>query len=108
MAESPSRDDARETLRYTFDQIAALYDRARPNYPEQLFDDLFAVGSLGPRTKVLEIGCGTGQASRPLARRGCQLVCVELGEKLAEIARLNLADFPLVDVNTASFGTWEP
>jgi SAM-dependent methyltransferase len=108
MAESSSKDDARETLRYTFDQIAALYDRARPNYPEQLFDDLFAVGSLGPGTKILEIGCGTGQASRPLARRGCQLVCVELGEKLAEIARLNLADFPLADVNTASFETWEP
>lgn len=30
MAESSSRDDARETLRYTFDQVAALYDRARP------------------------------------------------------------------------------
>jgi len=101
-------DDARETLRYTFDQIATLYDHARPNYPEQLFDDLFALGSLGPRTSVLEIGCGTGQATRPLAWRGCRVVCVELGEKLAEIARLNLAVFPLVKVATASFDTWEP
>lgn len=108
MAEGSCGDDAREALRYPFDQIAALYDRARPNYPEQLFDDLFALGSLRPGTRVLEIGCGTGQASRPLARRGCRLVCVELGEKLAEIARLNLVDFPLVDVVTASFDTWEP
>lgn len=108
MVESLRGDDARETLRYTFDQIAPLYDRARPNYPEQLFDDLFALGSLGPGTRVLEIGCGTGQASRALARRGCWLVCVELGERLAEIARLNLADFPLLDVATASFDTWEP
>jgi len=57
---------------------------------------------------VLEIGCGTGKASYPLAQRGCRLVCVELGERLAEIARLNLADFPLVDVITTSFETWEP
>jgi SAM-dependent methyltransferase len=102
MAEGSRGDDACEALRYPFDQIAAFYDRARPNYPEQLFDDLFALGNLRPGTRVLEIGCGTGQASRPLARRGCRLVCVELGEKLAEIAPLNLVDFPLVDVVTAS------
>ena len=35
-------------------------------------------------------------------------MCVELGERLAETARLNLADFPLVDVVTASFYTWDP
>jgi hypothetical protein len=34
MAEVSCGDDAREALRYTLDQIAALYDRARPNYPE--------------------------------------------------------------------------
>ena len=108
MPEGFCGDDARERLRCTFDQVASLYDRARPNYPEQLFDDLFAVGNLGPGAMVLEIGCGTGQASRSLARRGCRLHCVELGERLAEIARRNLAEFPLVDVATASFDTWEP
>jgi len=107
MAENSCGDDAPEILRYSFDQIATLYDRARPNYPEQLFNDLFALGNLEPGARVLEIGCGTGQASRALARRGCRLVCVELGERLAEIARRNLADFPLVEVVTASFDTWE-
>lgn len=108
MAESSSKMMPAKHFRYTFDQIAALYDRARPNYPEQLFDDLFAVGSLGPGTKILEIGCGTGQASRPLAQRGCRLMCVELGERLSEIARCNLIAFPLAEVITASFDTWEP
>jgi SAM-dependent methyltransferase len=107
MAQNSCGDDARETLRRTFDRFATLYDRARPNYPEQLFDDLLALGNIEPGTRVLEIGCGTGKASLPLARRGCRLVCVELGERLAEIARLNLADFPLVDVITTSFDTWE-
>jgi SAM-dependent methyltransferase len=80
MGEKSRRGDARESRRYTFDQIATLYDRARPNYPEQLFDDLFVLGDLEPGTRVVEIGCGTGQASRPLARRGCRLACVELGK----------------------------
>lgn len=29
---------------------------------------------LGPGARVLEIGCGTGQATVPLAERGCELV----------------------------------
>jgi len=101
-------DTARETLRCSFDQFATLYDRARPKYPEQLFDDLFALGNLRLGARVLEIGCGTGQASRPLAQRGCRLVCVELGERLSEVARRNLAAFPQAEVITASFDTWEP
>jgi SAM-dependent methyltransferase len=59
-----------------------------------------------------EQGCWKSDVARdrPLALlwRGCRLVCVELGERLAEIARINLVDFPLVDVVTASFDTWEP
>ena len=57
---------------------------------------------------VLEIGCGTGQATLPLARRGCHVVCVEMGANLARIARRNLADFPLVRVDNARFEDWNP
>jgi SAM-dependent methyltransferase len=108
MPESSRGHDARETLRCAFDQFAALCDRARPNYPEQLFEDLFALRNIGPGARVLEIGCGTGQASRPLAQRGCRLMCVELGERLSVVARRNLSAFPRAEVITASFDTWEP
>jgi SAM-dependent methyltransferase len=91
----------------TFDRDAALYDRARPGYPDQLFDDLFVIAGLKSDARVLEIGCGTGQATRPLARRGCRLVCVELGPNLAAVARRNLAEFPHVEVVTAAFETWD-
>ena len=43
---------------------------------------------------MLEIGCGTAQATVPLARRGYHVLCVELGENLATIARGKLADYP--------------
>jgi SAM-dependent methyltransferase len=55
---------------------------------------------------VLEIGCGTGQATIPLAERGCQIVAVELGAELAEVARRNLARFSDVHVVTAPFEAW--
>jgi SAM-dependent methyltransferase len=96
----------RERLRSTFDQAAELYDRVRPRYPPALFDDLAELTGIGPGSRVLEIGPGTGQATIPLAERGCQVVAVELGAHLAAVARRNLARFPAVEVVTAAFEAW--
>jgi SAM-dependent methyltransferase len=96
----------RDRLRSTFDQAAELYDRVRPRYPPALFDDLAELTGIGPGSRVLEIGPGTGQATIPLAERGCQVVAVELGAHLAAVARRNLARFPAVEVVTAAFEDW--
>src|ERR1700676_4699677 len=84
-----SRD--RHRLRMTFDEVAEGYDRARPGYPSHMFDDLVTLAGLDPGARLVEIGCGTGQATVPLAERGLSIICVELGERLAAIARENLA-----------------
>jgi SAM-dependent methyltransferase len=89
----------REHLRETFNQAAELYNRFRPGYPPELFTDLPA----GPR--VLEIGCGTGQATAPVARLGRSVVAVELGADLAEVARRNVAGLD-VEVVVAAFEDW--
>ena len=86
-------EDQRERLRQTFDRAAVLYDRVRPDYPEALFDDLITVAGLTPGDRLLEVGCATGKATRPLARRGFRITCVELGAELAAAARRNLAGF---------------
>ena len=104
-------NDERRILRAsTFDEVAELYDRCRSGPPEQFFDDLFTLAEIAPlaHSSVLEVGCGTGQATQPLARRGCRVVCVEMGVNLARIARRNLAQFPNVTVMTARFEDWQP
>jgi SAM-dependent methyltransferase len=100
--------DDREALRATFDSVAERYDRARPEYPEALFDVLCRQTGLRAGDRVLEIGCATGKATRPLAERGLRLTCVELGAELAAAARRNLAGFPEVEVVNAAFETWRP
>ena len=95
-------------LRATFDRVADLYDRARPTYPKSLFDDIVALSGVPAGGRVLEIGCGTGQATRPMAERGYQIVAVELGPNLAAVARRNLALFDNVDVQTGAFEDWSP
>jgi len=100
--------DDREALRATFDSVAERYDRARPAYREALFDVLVRQTGLRPGDHVLEVGCATGKATRPLAERGLRLTCVELGAELAATARANLAGFPDVEVINAPFETWRP
>ena len=93
----------RRWRRHSYDRIAQLYDRARPGYPPALFDDIAAYASLDGASRVLEIGCGSGQATLPLARRGYAIDCIELGARLADIARHKLASFPRVRVIRGDF-----
>lgn len=96
----------RERLRSTFDEAAEVYDRARPGYPAGLFQELGVLAGVGPGCRLLEIGCGTGQATVPLADRGCQIVAVELGAGLAAVARRNLVRLDGVEVVVAAFEEW--
>jgi SAM-dependent methyltransferase len=96
----------RETLRRTFENAADLYDAARPSYPDELFDDLVSLAALTPGDRLLEIGCATGKATRPLLERGFSIVCVEMGVQLAERARCTLAGLP-VEIDVEPFETWE-
>lgn len=54
------------------------------------------------------MGSATGKATVPLARRGFDITCVELGVDLAAVARDQLAAFPNVRVVNADFDTWTP
>jgi SAM-dependent methyltransferase len=99
-------EEEREPLRRTFDSAADLYDAARPEYPDRLFDDLVEFAGLEPGARLLEIGCATGKATRPLLARGFTVVCVELGGQLAEKARRELAGLP-VEIHVEPFETWQ-
>lgn len=92
-------------LRRTFDADAELYDRARPGYPAALFAELGELTRIGPGARVLEIGPGTGQATRALVAAGAHVTAVELGPSLAGVLRDTLADAP-VEVVVSAFEDW--
>ena len=89
-----------------FDSAAERYDRARPPYPGEVYEDLAALAGLEVGSRILEIGPGTGQATVPLAQRGYRVLAVELGSELAVIARRRLADYPNTEVVVAAFEDW--
>ena len=78
-----------DDIRLSFNEVPDLYDLARPSYPAELFDALFEL--LPPEPKVIEVGPGTGQATKDLLARGALVHAVEIGPAMAAKLRTNLA-----------------
>ena len=76
--------------RFTFDQVAGLYDQARAGYPQALYDDLMVAANLAAGDAILEVGCGTGKATQDLARRGLSVVALDPGPAMIAAARRRL------------------
>ena len=71
-----------DEFRRVFDKIPEQFDKYRPRYSKDLFDDMNAYAGIGPGKSVLELGPGTGQATAPVLDTGCDYYAIELGEHL--------------------------
>jgi SAM-dependent methyltransferase len=93
-AEVAGMSGGADTRKYgaVFNEVAEEYDRHRPTYPEVLIDRACEVAGMEPGTRVLEVGCGTGQLTRSLLARGLRVTAVEPGRELIARARDHLAD----------------
>jgi ubiquinone/menaquinone biosynthesis C-methylase UbiE len=92
--------------RFAFDEIANLYKVARPDYPEALIEDVVSYADLKPNDKILEVGCGSGQATKSFAKRSFPIVAIDPGPEMLRGARESLADFGNVKFSEATFEAW--
>ena len=81
-------------LETTFNTVAEQYDRMRPTYVEELYDDLWRYGNFGNDVKAVEVGIGTGQATQPVLDCGAAVTAVELGVDLAAFCVRKFAGNP--------------
>lgn len=95
-----------DTIGLSFDQVADTYDRVRPRYPDALFDDVATLTGARDGARVLEVGCGTGQATHGLLARGWDVHAVEPGAAMVDRARATFARRPFT-VDLARFDDWD-
>ncbi len=95
-----------EQLGKIFNSAAQDYDAIRPAYPDQLIEDVIALSGIPDGGKAVEIGCGTGQATLPFARRGYEILCLDIGPDLLAIAAEKLRAYPNVQFKEVSFENW--
>lgn len=74
-------------FRRVFNEIPEAFDRWRPRYCQEAFDAIIGHAALAPGKSMLEIGPGTGQATMPFLRTGCDYLGIELGDHLAALLR---------------------
>lgn len=94
------------TRRSVFETTAELYAEARPSYPPELVADVVRLSGIPPEGRILEIGCGPGNATLPFAQRGYRILAIELGERLAALAAARCRDYPRVSFQRMAFEDW--
>ena len=69
-----------------FGEDPALYERFRPSYPRELMEDVVSETTDAP---VLEVGAGTGKATRALVALGKRVHALEPDARMAALLRLH-------------------
>lgn len=90
-------------LEWTFDTVAAQYEKLRPAYVPELYEDIFRHKQLDQASRALEVGIGGGQATLPILKTGCNVTAVEYGENFSRLCSQKFREFPGFLVVTSKF-----
>jgi len=76
-------------------------------YPAQLYEDILNCASLDRTSKVLEIGIGMGQATKPFLDTGCLLTAVDADEKAVSFCKEIFGENPCFSAVVSRFEDFE-
>lgn len=94
--------------KHAFDKVASEYDKIRPKYPKEVFQYIIEYSSIKNNDNILEIGCGTGQATDGFVNLDYKnITCIELGKELAKIASENFKEHETINIYNSAFEEWE-
>jgi SAM-dependent methyltransferase len=86
------------TKRFSFEVVDAVdYEELRPGYAPEAVSWVLELGGLEPASKVIDLAAGTGQLSRLLLDRGCDVVAVEPASNMRGMLEERLPSVRTVD-----------
>lgn len=80
----------------TFGAAAEAYERYRLGYPDEIAQAVLSYADPPPRT-ALEIGAGTGKATRLFAARGIEVTAIEPDPAMVAVLRRQVPGAPVVE-----------
>lgn len=100
--------EKKETLEYqkVFDSVPEKYDKWRPRYCQDAFDKIINICNLNTNSSVLEIGPGTGQATEPILKTGCNYLSIELGKNFTSFNEEKFRTYSNFNIINADFQTY--
>ncbi|SHX14712.1 type 11 methyltransferase [Mycobacteroides abscessus subsp. abscessus] len=79
--------ERKEELAKGFLGEGAGYDELRPGYPAGVLDMMLAAVGTAARSRVVDLGAGTGKLALALADRGCRVTALDTSASMLEVAR---------------------
>jgi len=95
--------DLDRRLKKTFGEVSDLYNSARASYPIELIEDIIKISKVSGKSKILEIGCGSGKATCLFAQKGYEILGIDISKELIEFAKKNSLEFENVSYKVTSF-----
>ncbi|GAA5062126.1 class I SAM-dependent methyltransferase [Streptomyces similanensis] len=92
--------DRRERVKL-YDRMAEAYDRSRPSYPDDVIHEVLGDAAAG--LSVLDVGSGTGIASRQMAKRGARVLGLDMSAGMSAVAERHG-----IPTEVVPFETWDP
>ncbi len=90
-----------------YSEVADAYNKARPRYPKELICRAVELAQLTSDAIILEVGCGSGNATITFAQLGFSMLCLEPSQELSQLALKNCVQYPDVEIRNTSFEEWE-
>jgi hypothetical protein len=90
----------------SFDESADYYDKFRPSYPEELVMDIINKTGVDSRSKVLEVGPGSGKATELFVDKGLNIIGIEPGVNLAAQGKKKFQHTGQVEYIVSRFEDW--
>jgi ubiquinone/menaquinone biosynthesis C-methylase UbiE len=96
-ASEPGVSPVKEEVKAVYDQIAKEYDKRNPGAgpADDMFTDneiAFLLSKIQPGQKVLDIGCGTGRFTVPLAELGTDVSALDISAGMLDVLNEKLAE----------------
>lgn len=67
-----------------FNENVENYEKYRPSYVPQLYYDIAKYSDMDDKSRVLEIGAGTGQATEWFVSQNVHLTAIDIGENMTQ------------------------
>jgi Predicted methyltransferase (contains TPR repeat) len=79
----------------------------RPKYHQSIFSIINSFTRIDESTNILEIGCGTGQATEQLIDSKAKIKCLDIGQNMIDVCRKKFCDYNNVSFYNMPFEEYQ-
>ncbi len=90
-------------LKVLFNKAPSIYDSSRKGYSNKIFSDIIKESKINKKSRILDIGCGSGLSTIPLGKIGYKITGIDTSKNLIDLAKENSKQYKNINYTLGSF-----